>query len=244
MDFTNYNDMVVGHTTVIVGIHNSTESLVEKFQFKTPPSTLPLHLTSLLWQNFNKVEYGISYGCENDDFEKEPYTGFTTSLPFPTISTSIPDGVKPLYFLHADGSDTSILAGTTVIFWDSLCPLFTSAPNCNIFQSHFGVKFFVDGKQYVPQFSPFEYTSCYPFQDSLRYQLSHQDSWYALDAGILAMTSLCILILSMIAFAKSVTQSLRFSNPINLQHLQHISKLLSMGLLAQGCPTIPNGFTP
>jgi hypothetical protein len=108
-------------------------------------------------------------------------------------SISIPDSIKPLYFLHTGGSDTSILVGTMVISWDSLCPPFTRAPNCDIFQSHFGVKFFVDGKQYVPQFSPFEYTSCYCFKDSLCYCLLHWDNWYALDASIPAMTSLWIL---------------------------------------------------
>jgi hypothetical protein len=173
MDFTNYSNRVVGHTIIIVGIHNSTESSVEKFQFKTPPSNLPLRLYLFLWQNFNKVEYGISYGRKDDDFGKEPCTGFTASLPSPTISISILDGVKPLYFLHAGGSDTSILVGAMVISWDSLCPPFTSAPSCNIFQSHFGVKFFVEGKQYMHRFSPFEYTSCYHFMDSLGYRLSH-----------------------------------------------------------------------
>jgi hypothetical protein len=48
MEFTNYGDTIIGHTTIIVGIHSSTESSVEKFQFKTPPSKLPLHLNSLL----------------------------------------------------------------------------------------------------------------------------------------------------------------------------------------------------
>jgi hypothetical protein len=62
MDFT--SDAAVGHTTIIVGIHNSTESSLEKFQFKTPPRKLPLHLNSYLWQNFNKVEYGIQAPLE------------------------------------------------------------------------------------------------------------------------------------------------------------------------------------
>ncbi len=44
LDYTNSGNIVVGHTTVIVGIHNSTESLVEKFQFKTPPRKLPFPL--------------------------------------------------------------------------------------------------------------------------------------------------------------------------------------------------------
>ncbi len=52
------------------------------------------------------------------------------------------------------------------------------------------------------------------------------------------------LILYMIAFAKSVTQISRFSNSINLHHLQHISKFLSMRLLSRGCPNMPNGFAP
>ncbi len=108
-DFTSYGNIIVGHTTIIVGIHNSTESLVEKFLFKTPPSKLSLLLNSFLWQNFNKVGYGISYGHEEDNFRKELYTGFNASLPSNLISITIADGVK-LYFLHAVGSDTSILA--------------------------------------------------------------------------------------------------------------------------------------
>jgi hypothetical protein len=72
LDYTNYGNKVVGHTTIIVRIHNSTDSPVEKFQFKTPPRKLPLPLNSFLWWNFNKEEFEISYGCEDDDFEKEP----------------------------------------------------------------------------------------------------------------------------------------------------------------------------
>jgi hypothetical protein len=193
MNFTNYGDIVCGHTTIIVGIHNSTDLSVESFRFKTPPSNLPLCLNSFIWKNFNKLEYGISYGHEDDDFGKEPYMGFTTSLQSHRISISIPVGFKPLYFFHAGGLDTSILVGAMVILWDCLCPSFTSAPNCNIFQSHFGVKFFVDGKQYVRQFSPFEYTFCYHFMNSLCYHLLHWNNWYALDAGIPAMSSLWIL---------------------------------------------------
>ncbi len=58
---------------------------------------------------------------------------------------------------------------------------------------HFGVKFFVNGKQYMHRFSPFEYTSCYRFMDSLHYRLLHRDNWYALDSAIPAMTSHWIL---------------------------------------------------
>ena len=123
----------------------------------------------------------------------------------------------PLYFLHVGGSDTSILLSTMVISWDSLCPPFTSAPNCNIFQSHFGVNFFVDGKQYVRHLSPFGYTSCYLFQDNFRYCLSHRDNWYVPDARIPAKTSLWILDSLHDRICQILDSNFKISKPINLQ---------------------------
>jgi hypothetical protein len=156
IDFTYYGDTVVGHTTVIIGIHNTTKSVVEKFQFKTPPSKLPLHLNSFTRHIFNKAEYGISYGCWDVNFGKELYTGITASLQIDLISASIPDGIGPLYFLHWVNSDTFILVAAMVILWDSLCPQFISASNCNIFQYHFGIEFLAKDKNmcaHSPHFS-------------------------------------------------------------------------------------------
>jgi hypothetical protein len=85
------------------------------------------------------------------------------------------------------------MAGAMVVAPDSLCPPFVSAPNTNIFLHHFGLEFIADGHIYVRRISPFEFTSCFRFMDSLRYRLSHQDNWYVLDVGIPALASLCVI---------------------------------------------------
>ncbi len=131
-----------------------------------------------------------------------------------------------------------------VISWDSLCPPFTSAPNCNIFQSHL-----------VSNSLLMASNTCAnsPHLSTLLATISRIAFVINCPIGIICMPLMLAswqwhhsgsLILSMIAFAKSVTWILRFSNPINLQHLQHILKLLSMGRLARGFPTMPNEFAP
>jgi hypothetical protein len=59
--FPDYGNSVVGGTTVIVGVHNSTQSKVEPLLFKTPPTCCPLTLSSFIWPPFNKTEYQLSY---------------------------------------------------------------------------------------------------------------------------------------------------------------------------------------
>ncbi len=211
-------------------IHNSTDS------------KLPLHLNSFLWWNFNKVEHGISYGHEDDNFGREAYTGFTASLQSNFISISIPDGVKPLYFLHAVGSDTSILAGAMVISWDSLCPpspvhlTVTSSNPTLVFNSLLTAN-----------------NTCanFPHLSTLPATISRIAVAYAFCTRITGMPltrasrlwhHFGSLIPYMIASAKSAIQTLRSSNLVSLPHLRHISKLLLMGPLTWGCQSMPNGF--
>ncbi len=61
------------------------------------------------------------------------------------------------------------------------------------------------------------------------------DNVYAPNAGFL----ICFMIVS----AKTTILTSRSSNQISFLHLQPISKLLLMEPLAQGCPTMLNGFT-
>ncbi len=178
---------------MILGVHNLTESTVDKFHICTLPSTPPRCLQSFFLTNFNITELGVSFGHEDNNFGNDLYLGFSATLPTPLISSSIPEGIRPLYFLHRTDLDTSIMAGVMVIAPDSLCPQFVSAPNTNIFQNHFRIEFIADGHTYVRRISPFKFTLCFCFMDSLCYRLSHQDNWYALDAGIPALTTLCII---------------------------------------------------
>jgi hypothetical protein len=41
LEFSSFGDSIVGTTTMIVGVHNSTESTVDKFHLRIPPSTPP-----------------------------------------------------------------------------------------------------------------------------------------------------------------------------------------------------------
>ena len=53
----------------------------------------------------------------------------------------------------------------------------------------FCIEFHTKDNSFVRAFSPFEFASCFGLSDNLRYKLAHRDNWYALDAGIPALTS-------------------------------------------------------
>ena len=72
---------------------------------------------------------------------------------------------------------------------DSLCPAVDGSPNTNLFHSRFGIEYHVDDHARVRAILPFEFTSCFGLTDHLRYCLSQRVNWYALDAGIPALTS-------------------------------------------------------
>jgi hypothetical protein len=82
-----------------------------------------------------------------------------------------------------------MLAGMAVMSLDSLCPAFDGSPNTNLFRSWFGIKYHVDNHACVRVILPFEFTSCFGLTDHLQYCLSQHVNWYALEAGIPALTS-------------------------------------------------------
>jgi hypothetical protein len=110
-------------------------------------------------------------------------------LPSPSVVVSLPDGVQPLYYLHFQRSNTATLAGAAVLSLDSLCPAFDGLPNPNLFHGRFRVEFCTDGHTHVRAILPFEFTSCFGLTNQLRHRLSQHINWYALDAGIPALTS-------------------------------------------------------
>ncbi len=110
-------------------------------------------------------------------------------LPSALVLSLLPSGLQPLYYLHLQGSDTTILNGAAVLLHDSLCPPFDDSSTTNIFKCYFGIKFHDDDHTYVRPFSPFMFMSCFGFIVWLRYQLSQHGNWFALNAGIPALTS-------------------------------------------------------
>ncbi len=142
-----------------------------------------------MWQPFNKKEYGLSFAREDSLFNDGSMPPLHPALPSALVLSSLPRGLQPLYYLHLQGSDTTILNGAAVLSHDSLCPPFDGSSTTNIFKCHFGIEFHNNDHTYIQPFSPFEFTSCFGFIDQLRYQLSQYGNWFALDTGIPTLTS-------------------------------------------------------
>jgi hypothetical protein len=187
--FPNFGDSVIGQAILVVGIHDSTQSRMEPISFRIPPSPMPLPLAAYIWGPFNKPEYSISFAKDDDSFATNANHGITATAPTLSVLASLPDGVQPLYYLHLRDSNTATLAGAAVMSLDSLCPAFDGSPNTNLFCSWFGIEYHVDDHAHVCAILPFEFTSCFGLTDHFRYRLSQHVNWYALDAGIPALTS-------------------------------------------------------
>jgi hypothetical protein len=126
---------------------------------------------------------------DDESFLAESNCSIVAMLPSPLVVASLPDGVRPLYYLHLQESNTVTLAGVAVLSLDSLCPAFDGSPNPNLFHGRFGVEFDKDGHTHVHAISPFEFTLCFGLTNQLRYRLSQHVNWYALDTRIPALTS-------------------------------------------------------
>ncbi len=150
---------------------------------------MPLPLAAYIWEPFNKPEYSVSFAKDNDSFATYANHGITATVPTLSVLASLPDGVQPLYYLHLHNSNMAMLAGAAVMSLNSLCPAFDGLPNTNLFHSRFGIEYHVDDHARVRAILPFEFTPCFGLTDHLRYRLSQHVNWYALDAGVPALTS-------------------------------------------------------
>jgi hypothetical protein len=172
---------VAGHLSVIIAVHDSTQSKVEPFLLRTPPSPRPLPLAGFIWQPFNTCKYSVSLAKDDASFGEPSNNGMIVMAASDLVIGSFPDGIQPMYFLHSRESDTKILAGVAILLLDSLYPPFDGSPNTNIFGSRFGIEFHVDGNTHVRSISAFEFTSCFELMDHLRFYLSQHLNWYALN---------------------------------------------------------------
>jgi hypothetical protein len=187
--FPDYGDSVIGTTTVVVGVHSNSQSKVNALSFRTPPAPKPLPLAAFVWQPFNKKQYGLSFAREDSSFNDASMPSVLASLLSASVLSSLPSDLRPLYYLHLQGTDHTILNGAAVLSQDSLCPPFDGSSTTNLFKCHFGIEFHDADHTYVRPFSPFEFTSCFGLVDQLRYWISQHGNWFALDAGIPALTS-------------------------------------------------------
>ena len=93
------------------------------------------------------------------------------------------------YNLHCHGQDDSILAGSSVLSWESICPPFKSCPNQNLFQQFFGIEFHYNNHTYVRTISTYEFTPCFGLVDNIQYQMSHERYKFGLNGSMPGRTS-------------------------------------------------------
>ncbi len=187
--FPNYGDLVVGTCSVLIGNHNCTQLKVEPLLFCMPPTWRSLSLSSFIWQPFNVSDYQVSYARDDPSFDTTTETnGTVATLPSPTLSASLPSGLIVLYHLHWHDGNSLSFNGSAVLSLDSLYPQLDGSPNTNLFCTHFGVEFNCSDHHYLRAITPFEFASCYGFTNNLWYRLLQPDHWFALDAGISALT--------------------------------------------------------
>jgi hypothetical protein len=147
--FPEYGNSIVGTKTIVVGVHMNTQAKADALMFRTPPSSRQLLLAAFVWQPFNKKDYSLSFAREDSLFNDGSMPPLHAALPSASVLSLLPRGLQPLYYLHLQGSDTTILNGAAVLSHDSLCPPFDGLLTTNTFKCHFGIKFHDDDHTYI-----------------------------------------------------------------------------------------------
>jgi hypothetical protein len=137
---------------------------------------------------FDRPEHALGNGKDDDDFNKDDTCKMTASIP-KCADPSMSPQVMVKYYLHRHGQDDSILAGSSVLSWESVCPPFESCPNQNLFQQFFGIEFHYNDHTYVHAISTYEFTRCFGLVDNIQYRMSHERYKFGLDASMPGRTS-------------------------------------------------------
>ena len=188
--FPDFGDSISSSTTIIIGVHRSTESKVDPIIFKTPPFIPPSPIESFIWRPFNTRDMALSFS--KDD------SAFNTSLADSVLTASIPVSGPTiahtyrsvcLYHLHRSADNHSLLRGSDIMDTAQLCPPFNGETSTNMFGHFFGIEYRVDDHIFVRAISPFEFVSCFRLIDALTYKLSHPSAHFLLDSAIPMRTS-------------------------------------------------------
>jgi hypothetical protein len=97
-----------------------------------------------MWQPFNKKEFSLSFARDDPSFANGSMPTLQALLPSSSVLSLLLTGLLPLYYLHQQGSDTSILNHAAVLSPDSLCPQFDGSSTANLFKCYFGFEFHDD----------------------------------------------------------------------------------------------------
>ena len=202
--FPDCGDSIDGQCSVILAVHNSTDSNALPISLKQPPQVPPSPIAPFIWTPFNQTTNVVSFGKDDKAFNSSivdneftgsnpdikmiastPKAGATTTVSRPSSQT--------LYNLHCNSSIESIVIGSSVLSLNGLCPVFCAEKNDNLFGHYFGIEFKIGDRVYVRPISSFEFVRCFGLNDDLTYKLSLPQFKFSSDSAIPARTSVWIL---------------------------------------------------
>jgi len=163
---------------VITAVHSSCALNVDPLILKSPPSVAPRPVGSFIWMPFDRPEHALGHGKDDNDFNKDDTCRMTASIPKCANSSMSPQ-VMVKYYLHRHGQDDSILAGSSVLSRESICPPFESCPTTTTIHNH----------TYVRAISTYDFTRCFRLVDNIQYRMSHERYKFGLDLSMPGRTS-------------------------------------------------------
>jgi hypothetical protein len=166
VSYLDIGDSIADSCLLITAVHSSCTTNVDPIVLKSPPPLAPRPIGHFLWMPFDRPEHAIGHGKDDPKFNSDDSCKMTVSVPKSANPSLSPTMIAVKYYLHRDGQDTSILAGSSVISRDSTCPPFESCPNRNIFQHYFGIEFHHDDHTYVRAISTYEFARCFSLSDN------------------------------------------------------------------------------
>jgi hypothetical protein len=181
-------DSVSDSCTILTAVHSASCRDSLPLQLQVPPAVPPRPIGAFLWEPFNRDDHSLCPSRNDAAFNKDDSIKMIVIVP-KQADTSSSRTIKIKYHLHRADKDTSILAGTSVLLHDSLCPPFEPCPNHNLFQQYFGVEFHYNGSTHVCAISTFEFTQCFGLVKQVQYRMSHEWHRYGLDAAMPGRTS-------------------------------------------------------
>ena len=146
-------NLVSDSCTILTAVHSACCRAASPLQLKAPPVVQPKPIGAFLWEPFDRDDHSLS-------FNKDDSNKMIVTTPKQADASSSRK-IKIKYHLHCASMDASILAGTSVLSHDSLCPPFESCPNQNLFQQYFGIEFHHKDSTHIRAISTFEFTRCF-----------------------------------------------------------------------------------
>jgi hypothetical protein len=194
ISYPNFGDSIPGGCRLIIGIHSNTEPDCKALVILTPPSIPTRPLACFIWALFNTPEHAVSYAKDYKSFNLQVINNngvphLRVSTPTSNQEASTTHVIKLGYYLHRHCNNPHVLAGSSVVRLDGLCPAFDPTDNQYLFGHFFGVKFTHNGHEYVHAISQFELASCLRLSDEFTYCLAEPLNSFCLDCTVPNLTS-------------------------------------------------------